>query len=256
MNEELNRAFEEISDDLLNEAAGYQKKRFPWVKSIVSLVAVVIAWIAIWSAFDFKPPFIVPDASDPVLQGTAPSTIPSEPSSPSNSTLDSDIQGPQPSGYFCFESIGEINELLQASQLDDQQFKEYVHSISFQPSADTAVLRKGTYQLQQTLEGTPLPYLDGSFTMYYYYDQDVIELFVDQGDIRYHFLISASDITVGGTPTDTTVTIAEHNFTLFQKDGRLYGTFECGGKTYCVGIFTDDLDQVDLSGFTLELLPL
>ena len=101
-----------------------------------------------------------------------------------------------------------------------------------------------------------MPYLDGSFTMYYYYDQDVIELFVDQGDIRYHFLISASDITVGGTPTDTTVTIAEHNFTLFQKDGRLYGTFECGGKTYCVGIFTDDLDQVDLSGFTLELLPL
>ena len=82
MNEELNRAFEEISDDLLNEAAGYQKKRFPWVKSAVTMVGVVIAWIAIWSAFDFKPPFIVPDPSDPVLQGTAPSTAPTVPTIP------------------------------------------------------------------------------------------------------------------------------------------------------------------------------
>lgn len=253
MNEELNRAFEQISDDLINEAAGYRKKRFPWVKSIVSMAAVIIAWIAIWSAFDFKPPFIVPDPSDPVLQGTVPSTAPTSPSEP---TPGDNIQNDQPSGYFYFESIEEITGLFHATSLSDQEFEEYVHGMKFHPYTDVSQLRESADQLQQSLGDTALPYLDGSFAMYYYYDQDMIELFIDQDGIRYHFMISISDITVSGTPTDTTVTIAEHNFTLFQKDGRLYGTFEHNGKNYYVSIFTDDPEAVDLSGFTLQLCPL
>lgn len=251
MNEELNRAFEQISDELINEAAGYQKKRFPWVKSVVTMVGVILAWIAIWGAFDFKPPFIVPDPSGTVLQDTTPSAAPTVPTTPDDNTQQS-----SPSSYFYFESLDEVNGLFQAALLEDTQFEEYVQGMPFHPSSDTAELRKGTYQLQQALEGTPLPNPGGSFTMYYYYDRDVIELFVDQDGIEYHFVISASDITVSGTPTDTTVSIEGIPFKLFEKDGRLYGTFEHNGKNYSVGIFTDDLNQVDLSGFTLELLPL
>ena len=249
MNEELNKAFAQISDDHLTEATGYQKPRVFWLRSVAAMLGVVIAWIAIWAAFDFKPPIIVPNASDPVLQNSLPST-PSEP------TKGDDIQNESPSSYFYFESLDEINGLFQAASLSDQEFTEYVQEMEFHPSTDTTVLREGTYQLQETLEGTPLPYLDGSFTMYYYYERDLIELFIDQEDIRYHFLISTSDIKISGTPTEATVSIEGTTFKLFEKGGRLYGSFEQNGKNYSVGIFTDDLNQVDLSGFTLELLPL
>ena len=54
MNEELNKALEQISDDHLNEAAAYRRKGFPWMKSIAAVLALVIAWPAIWAAFDFS----------------------------------------------------------------------------------------------------------------------------------------------------------------------------------------------------------
>lgn len=256
MNEDLNRAFDEISDDLINEAAGYRKRRFPWVKSIVSAVAVIIAWIAIWGAFDFKPPFIVPQSSEPVLQSGPLPTAPTAPSVPHGTTPSDGPQHSDPASYFYFESMEEISGLFHAAALDDAQFEEYVHNMAFHPSMDVSGLREGTDNLQQSLSDIPLPYLDGSFRMYYYYDRDVIEIFIDQNGIQYHFLISLSDITISGTPTDATVSIEGIPFKLFEKDGQLYGTFEHSGRTYCVGIFTDDPAAVDLSGFTLQLCPL
>ena len=66
MNEELNKALEQISDDHLNEAAAYQRKPFPWMKSIAAVLALVIAWTAIWAAFE---PTIGPDATRPTIIG-------------------------------------------------------------------------------------------------------------------------------------------------------------------------------------------
>lgn len=67
MNEELNKALEQISDDHLNEAAAYRRKGFPWMKSIAAVLALVIAWTAIWAAFDFKMPIIVPKEPRPTI---------------------------------------------------------------------------------------------------------------------------------------------------------------------------------------------
>jgi serpin B len=79
MNEELNKAFEQISDDYIHEASCYEKKRFPWVKSIAALLAVIIAWSAIWAALDFPPNIIYPtEPSKPVLQ-TPTTPDPNEP---------------------------------------------------------------------------------------------------------------------------------------------------------------------------------
>ena len=91
MNEELNKALEQISDDHLNEAVAYQRKGFPWVRSIAAVLAVVIAWTAIWAAFDFKPPVIVPEATDPILQGPTfgPSVAPFDPTEPNAPTTPS-----------------------------------------------------------------------------------------------------------------------------------------------------------------------
>ena len=83
MNEELNKALEQISDDHLNEAAAYHRNRFPWLRSIAAVLALVLCWTAIWAAFDFKPPMIVPDPTDPVLRDP---TSPSQPSNPNNVT--------------------------------------------------------------------------------------------------------------------------------------------------------------------------
>lgn len=83
MNEELNKALEQITDDHISEAAGYQPRRFPWIKSIAAVLALVLCWTAIWAAFDFKMPIIVPNPTDPVLFDP---TSPSQPSNPSNVT--------------------------------------------------------------------------------------------------------------------------------------------------------------------------
>lgn len=82
MNEELNKAFEQISDEHINEAAGYRKPRFLWLKATAAVLALVIAWTAIWHAFDFPPTIIFPEdttPSSPVLQNP---TLPSTPSTP------------------------------------------------------------------------------------------------------------------------------------------------------------------------------
>ena len=60
MNEELNRAFEQISDEHINEAAVYQRQRFPWLRAIAAVLALVIAWTAIWASLDFPPTIFFP----------------------------------------------------------------------------------------------------------------------------------------------------------------------------------------------------
>lgn len=75
MNEELNRAFEQISDEHINEAAVYQKRRFPWVKAIAAVLAIIIAWSAVWHEFDFPPTIIFPadtDSTEAILHNTTP----------------------------------------------------------------------------------------------------------------------------------------------------------------------------------------
>lgn len=80
MNEELNKALDQISDKHIDEAA-YQRKGFPWLRSIAAVLALILCWTAIWAAFDFKPPIIVPNPTDPVLRDP---TSPSQPSGPDN----------------------------------------------------------------------------------------------------------------------------------------------------------------------------
>lgn len=70
MNEELNKAFEQISDDHINEAAHYRKPRLVWLRAIAAVLAIVIAWTAIWAALDFPPNFIYdPDPTVPTING-------------------------------------------------------------------------------------------------------------------------------------------------------------------------------------------
>lgn len=97
MNEELNKAFEQISDDHINEAAGFRKPRFSWLKAIAAVLAVVIAWTAIWAALGFPPNIITPantvptgiilqEGKDPTGAPPAPPSQP-EPDAPMEPTL-------------------------------------------------------------------------------------------------------------------------------------------------------------------------
>lgn len=105
MNEELYKALEQISDDHIIEAADHQKKRrFPWLKSIAAVLAIVIAWTAIWAAFDFPPTIITPR---PTMTGTEPylqnATLPSDTIAPTvpdilRPTIPDSSQPPTPVG--------------------------------------------------------------------------------------------------------------------------------------------------------------
>lgn len=59
MNEELNKALEQISDKHIDEAARPRKK-FPWIRCIAAVLAVVIACGAVWAAFGRNTPDVSP----------------------------------------------------------------------------------------------------------------------------------------------------------------------------------------------------
>ena len=94
MNEELYRALEQISDDHINEAATHQKKRrFLWLKAIAAVLAIIIAWTAVWGELGFPATIITPTtttSTEPHLQnatlpsGTVTPTVPdsSQPTTP------------------------------------------------------------------------------------------------------------------------------------------------------------------------------
>ena len=95
MNEELNKALDQISDKHIDEAATRQRKGFPWIRSIAAVLALVIACTAVWAAFDSMKPSIVPESTGSILQGPTPGnpSTPSTPTTPSRPTIPA---GPRP----------------------------------------------------------------------------------------------------------------------------------------------------------------
>ena len=63
MNEELNKALDQISDNHIDEAATRQRKGFPWIRSIAAVLALVIACTAVWAAFGGTKPIIPTESS-------------------------------------------------------------------------------------------------------------------------------------------------------------------------------------------------
>lgn len=63
MNEELNKALDQISDKHIDEAATRQRKGFPWIRSIAAVLALVIACTAVWAAFGGTKPIIPTESS-------------------------------------------------------------------------------------------------------------------------------------------------------------------------------------------------
>ena len=96
MNEELNKALDQISDKHIDEAA-YQRKGFPWLRSIAAVLALVIACTAVWTAFRSTNPAAVPDITRPTI---APTPKPEYPTnlggiqSPSTLQLSNLVAGP------------------------------------------------------------------------------------------------------------------------------------------------------------------
>ena len=100
MNKELNKALEQISDDHINEAAGYRRPRHLWLKGIAAVLALVIAWTAIWAAFGFPNTIIYPQGTDPTVPTITAGPKPEYPSnlggiqSPSTLQLSNLVAGP------------------------------------------------------------------------------------------------------------------------------------------------------------------
>lgn len=85
MNEELNKALEQISDSHIDEAASFQKRPFPWLRTIAAVLAILIAWTAVWGEFGFPATIITPTttaSTEPHLQTPTTPTVPTAPIGP------------------------------------------------------------------------------------------------------------------------------------------------------------------------------
>ncbi len=89
MNENLNEALEQIGDRHLEEAANYyqRSRRSRWLGAIAAVLAVVVAWGAIWHGLREQKPAL--QNTVPSIQGTTPGDIPtpSQPLPPSSAEL-------------------------------------------------------------------------------------------------------------------------------------------------------------------------
>lgn len=86
MNEDLNEALDQISDEHINEAAQRRSRKKYFFASVAALLAVVIGWTAVWHDWNQSEGPVVP-----IIQATDPTTIPrftvpADPSTPSEST--------------------------------------------------------------------------------------------------------------------------------------------------------------------------
>ena len=89
MNEELNKALEQISDDHIYEAACHRRSRKAWwIGSIAAALAVIICWCAIWGQLG--------GTVRPVIMGTEPADISNagKPQSPSTLQLSNLVAAP------------------------------------------------------------------------------------------------------------------------------------------------------------------
>lgn len=94
MNEELNKALDQISDKHIDEAATRQRKGFPWIRSIAAVLALVIACTAVWAAFGGTKPII---PTKPSISTDSKPEYPSNPGgiqSPSTLQLSNLVAGP------------------------------------------------------------------------------------------------------------------------------------------------------------------
>ena len=94
MNEELNKALDQISDNHIDEAATRQRKGFPWIRSIAAVLALVIACTAVWAAFGGTKPII---PTKPSISTDSKPEYPSNPGgiqSPSTLQLSNLVAGP------------------------------------------------------------------------------------------------------------------------------------------------------------------
>lgn len=219
MNEELNKAMEQISDKHIAEAAAYHnKRRRPYWVAAVAAVLVVAISVGVF----FK------------------------------KTHDKKVQHSQPSSYFYFDSFAEIYGLIDAYELSDDQFYDYVRSMKFRPYCDTPTLREGVKDLEAFIERIPLPYCDAEeLAIYYYLYADALEIFCDTQGIRYRFLINTSFKEYSGDPVFTT-SLSGYPLDMYLVDERLCGNLKIDGVGVWVSVFTDNPDEVDFSVFSLE----
>lgn len=221
MNEELNKAMEQISDKHIAEAAAFRKKRHRpyWVAAVAAVLVVAIA-VGVF----FK------------------------------KTHDKKVQHSQPSSYFYFDSFAEIYGLIDAYELSDDQFYDYVRSMKFRPYCDTPTLREGVKDLEAFIERIPLPYCDAEeLAIYYYLYADALEIFCDTQGHRYRFLINTSFKEYSGDPVFTT-SLCGYPLDMYLVDERLCGNLKIDGVGVWVSVFTNNPEDVDFSGFFLNLL--
>lgn len=111
MNDELNKALEQISDDHISEAAQYKKPRYVWLRAVAAVLAVVIAWTAIWVAFDLTP----------------------SPDSPTRPTI---ISGPKPEYPTNLSGIQSPNTLQLANLVAAPQYPQMVQCPVYEDYTD------------------------------------------------------------------------------------------------------------------------
>ena len=237
MNEELNRALDQISDEHIREVACYRKSpKAWWIGSIAAALAMIICWTAVWG--ELTPPVTV----------TNPTTHPTDPSDPG-------VQNAQPSSYFYFQSTDEIRALFAASKLSDEKFQDYVSSMKFRPYTELSSTRQSVNKLKLLLQTMPVPYVDGEFSsLYYYYENSIVELFMTVDGIQYQFLLNGIYKPFDGEPAVTGVSIGDVTFDLFLKNDQLHGVYLHKGWRGWVTAYTNDPSKVDFSAFQLKTL--
>lgn len=247
MNEKLNEALEQISDKHIQEAAHRKRNWKPFFGVVAALLALVIAAAALW------PPSRKPSthlSADPTISKETKSNTPHIPVLPPDSP-----QGSSPSSYFRFTSVGQINDLFLALNLNDEAFEAHVHTLSIHPFSPVEDLRSSTLNFRTLLTAVPLPCHDVGFSLVnYYYGWNGVELIYDINGIRYQILFNFDVAPYSGQPVMRQVSLGDLSLDLYLDEGRLKGIADRNGYQIHISCFTDDPQQVDLSGFVFRLL--
>lgn len=213
MNEKLIIALNEISEQYIDEAAKYKKSRSTWFAAVAAILIVAIA------GYLFK-----------------------EHLSPNSS----------PSQSIYFNSIEELQGLIDAAESSEEEYRAYAESLPFYYYGNALDSRQGAQEFAAFLDNLLLPCHSNSFyALYYYPSTESVEVFYKVNGIRYQFMSASSTPQFSGDPVITDVRIDDIAFDLYANDQRLSGSFVLMDRIIQVTAITSDPDDIDFSGFYL-----
>ena len=168
---------------------------------------------------------------------------------------DSDNDHITPPLSVTFGAIEDVEAFISAANATESQYNEFVNgredqTLTLIGQKDAQIIASNIMNCQFPIvkEGVAVESFGGT----YYVDRSEMNIVYGIGGVKYRFILSfnvTEPFEYEGTPVLTDVVLGDKLLDLYQGDVWIYGSVSFGENAIRVGVFTQQPEVVDFSGF-------